>query len=416
MGLFLGEREKRSGNGVTPWLPEPPIAPFPGSTISGKVTAASKPDVALQTSTVWGCVSLLAGAVATLELETFRKTTDPTAVPKRIPDPPLITEPDYGMDQAEWLYMLMVSLLLRGNGIGRIIDRDQLGHPTKVHLLDPDKVQIRVDRTTGALIYENLETGKPIPFQDVWHVRGMTLPGQQVGLSPIAYAAAHIGLDLASREFANGFFDGGGIPKAVLESDQRIDQAQAKTLKERLLASVRGREPLVLGLGTKYTAIQVKPEESQFLATQKATPTQICRYFSVPAAMVDAEAGGGMQYSNTEQRAIEFLTYSLGRWLRRLEGSVFRLLPGQQYVKFNPRNLLRLDAKTQSDVDLKNVAAKKVAPSELRARDGMEPMTEAQKEEISMVPLQVSASGRVTGNVTPTADEAPVPEDEQVGA
>jgi phage portal protein BeeE len=61
----------------------------------------------------------------------------------------------------------------------------------------------------------------------MWHVRGLTLPGRVVGLSPISYAAAVLGLDLSSRQFASGFFDGGGIPKAVLESDQQVNQEQA---------------------------------------------------------------------------------------------------------------------------------------------------------------------------------------------
>jgi phage portal protein BeeE len=91
----------------------------------------------------------------------------------------------------------------------------------------------------------------------------------------------------------------------------------------------------VLGLGLKYTQIQVKPEESQFLATQQANVAQICRYFSVPAAMVDGPSGGGMQYSNTEQRGIEFLTYSLAHWLKRIEDAMFVAAAGFQYVKFN---------------------------------------------------------------------------------
>jgi HK97 family phage portal protein len=238
----------------------------------------------------------------------------------------------------------------------------------------------------------------------VWHVRGLTLPGARMGLSPISYAAATLGLDLSSRQFASGFFDGGGIPKAVLESDQQITQPQAVTIKDRVLATLRGREPLVLGLGLKYTQIQVKPEESQFLATQNANVSQICRYFNVPAAMIDGPSGGGMQYSNTEQRGLEFLTYTLAHWLRRIEDAISALLPNGQFVKFNTHSLLRLDAETQAKVDLQRVAAKVVAPSELRARDGLDPMTDAQKAEAEMVPLAVGPLGRPVG-----ASDAPDP-------
>jgi HK97 family phage portal protein len=407
VGLFYG-RETRS------IFPEPPVAPFPGADMGGYVNTSSKPDTALTVPTVWACVNLLAGAVSSMPLETFRKNSDPAAVPKRVADPKWLTTPDAGMTQSEWLYMAMVSMLLRGNVYG-LVERDAQAFATGIHLLNPDAVKVDVDRNTGRVTYRYTQTDKVIPSSSMWHVRGLTMPGSVVGLSPIAYAAAVLGLDLGSRQFANGFFDGGGIPKAVLESDQQVNQEQARTIKDRVVSTFKGREPLVLGLGLKYTQIQVKPEESQFLATQQANVAQICRYFGVPAAMVDGPAGGGMQYTNTEQRGIEFLTYSVGHWLKRFEDALFSLLPGSQYVKFNPSVLLRLDAKSQSQVDLLDLAGKIVAPSEIRARRGLDPMTEAQKAEADMVPLSVGPLGRPVGLPElhdPVGPVAPVPSTE----
>ena len=405
MGLFTGQRETRG------WLPEPPIAPFPGADMGGNVNVNTKPDLAFQVPTVWACINLIAGSISSMPLETFKKPPDPTAVPKRIPDPKLLTKPDGDMTQSEWIHMLVVSLLARGNGIG-VLGLDSAAYAQTNHLLNPDQVDVKTDDQTGRLVYTNKVTQKEIPAASVWHVRGLTLPGTRVGLSPISYAAATLGLDLSSRRFASGFFDGGGIPKAVLESDQQVNQAQAVTIKDRVMATLRGREPLVLGLGLKYTQIQVKPEESQFLATQQANVAQICRYFGVPAAMVDGPAGGGMQYSNTEQRGLEFLTYTLGHWLRRIEDAISALLPNGQFVKFNTRSILRLDAETQAKVDLQRVAAKIEAPSEIRARDGIDPMTHDQQVEVDMVPLGVGPLGRpvaMPGINNPPGPEAPVP-------
>jgi HK97 family phage portal protein len=410
VGLFLG-RETRA------IFPEPPIAPFPGADMGGFVNTSSKPDTALTVPTVWACVNLIAGAVSSLPLETFEKSADPASVPRRIADPQLLLTPDDGMTISEWLHMFMVSMLLRGNVYG-LIRRDDMARVQSVHLLNPDAVRVEVDRDTGRISYKYTQSGRPINAQDMWHVRGLTLPGSAVGLSPISYAAAVLGLDLSSRQFASGFFDGGGIPKAVLESDQQVNQEQARTIKDRVMATFRGREPLVLGLGLKYTQIQVNPEESQFLATQQANVAQICRYFSVPAAMIDGPSGGGMQYTNTEQRGIEFLTYTLNRWLKRFEDAAYSLLPGPQYVRFNPATLLRLDAETQAKVDLQRIAGKIDAPSEIRARDGQDPMTEEQKTEVGMVPLGVGPLGRpvalpglnpdpVPSTATPTAVNPP---------
>src|SRR6185312_6687832 len=107
----------------------------------------------------------------------------------------------------------------------------------------------------------------------------------KLGLSPITYAATTLGLDIASRRFASGFFEGDGIPKAVMSTDRDLTEDQATSTKNRLLNVFRNREPLVIGGGWKYQAMQVNPEESQFLATQQANVAQIARYFGVPPEM-----------------------------------------------------------------------------------------------------------------------------------
>jgi len=417
VGLLFG-RETRTS--PTPLFPVPPIPPFPGADPGGFVTPSTNPDIALQIPTVWACVSLLANTISSLPLETFKrpKRNDASPIPKKLADSALMVEPEPKVTQSEWLHMVMVSLLLRGNCYGLITGRDSMMLPTGVHIVNPDSVSVRVNRDSGEVEYRWASgTGKSavIPRDEIWHCKGLTLPGDVVGLSPISYAAAMLGIDLGARDFASQFFQGSGIPKAILQSDQQINAEQARTIKERVLAAMRGREPVVLGMGLDYQQIQVKPEESQFLKTMEANVTQIARFFTVPASMIDGPSGSSMTYTNVEQRAISFLTYSVGHWLKRLEDSIFPLLPGSQFVKFNVEPLLRLDAHTQTQVDLLRLAGKVVAPSEIRTRDGLPPMTKEQQEEIAMVPLTISPLGRPSGSaplLTPTSDKGETPDDE----
>jgi HK97 family phage portal protein len=247
---------------------------------------------------------------------------------------------------------------------------------------------------------------------------GMTMPGMKLGLSPISYGAATMGVDLSSRKFANDFFEGGGIPKAVLTTDQKVDQTQAKTVKDRLMAAFRGREPLVLGAGLKYEMISVKPEESQFLKTQEANVAQIARFFGVPPEMVGGSGGHSMTYANVEQRSLDFLTYSLAPWLKRVEDALSPLLPNPQYVKFRVEDLLRTDAHTRAQVDMFQIAAKVKTPTEVRDGYGLPPMTDAQKAEANMVPLGIGPLGRPTalpGLNTPPGPAAPTPPNDQQG-
>lgn len=411
MGIFFGT-EKRS---VGQTFPIPPIPPFPGTDISGRTTVMSNPDIALQASSVWACTRLLADTVSIAPLETFRRAL---GLPERVTDPRVIATPASDLTQSEWMHQVMFSLCLRGNGYGHIVERDRSGRPGQVELIHPDALDVQIDDDTGQVVYRVKKTNKQIPAADMWHVRGMTPPGSKIGLSPVAYAAATIGTDLSARKFGTDFFDGSGNPKAVMESDQEIDQEQAQTIKDRFLLATRARQPAILGAGLKYMAIQVKPEESQFLATQKASLDDVARFFGIPGEMVGGTGGGNLTYSNREQRALDFLTFGVAFWFRRIEDSVSSFLPGAEFTKFNAGVLLRTDAETQAKVHVQQLAGKIKTPTEIRAELNLPPMTEAQKIEANMVPLTITPLGgakALPDIKLPVGPAAPTPANDQQG-
>lgn len=406
MGILF-QREKR----LAPTFAEPPIAPYPGASVFGQSARTSEGSASLAVPTVWACVGLLSNAVSMLRLETF--TRNAAGVPTRAADPQVVLAPAADMTQSEWLHMLMVSVLMRGNIYGEIVRRDpRTGYALQVELLNPDNVRVDVDRETGAWSYLILSSQRKIAREDMWHVRGLTLPGSKQGLSPLRYAAATIGIDLESRSFASDFFANGAHPSSILTTDQPVTQDQAQTIKDRFRAASSAREPVTLGAGLKYEAIQVTPEESQFLATQQANVAQIARYFGVPPEMVGGSGGNSMTYANVEQRSLDFLTYAVAPWLRRIEDAFFTLLPGEQYVLFNTSALLRVDAQTQATVDNMHLAGKVRTPSEIRAREGLAPFTPAQAAEADMVPLTITPNGGAKAlppMKEPPGPTAPVP-------
>jgi HK97 family phage portal protein len=152
------------------------------------------------------------------------------------------------------------------------------------------------------------------------------------------------------------------------------------------------------------------------LATQSANVAQIARFFGIPPEMVGGSGTSSMTYANVEQRSLDFLTYGLAPWLKRIEDAISLLLPNGNYVEFDVSKLLRTDAETAAKVALQHIAGKVYAPSEVRARLGEPPMTEAQKIEADMVPLVPTATGGVrlpqgAAKVLP-GPEAPVPADD----
>jgi HK97 family phage portal protein len=127
------------------------------------------------------------------------------------------------------------------------------------------------------------------------------------------------------------------------------DPKVVATAKQRFLAAIRGtREPVVLGKGWKYQAIQINPNESQFLETNNYTSAECCRIFGPAYAEIFGYAtGGSMTYANIEQRSLDVLTYAVDPWLVRIENMLTRLLPAAMYAKFNRKALVRTDLLTR---------------------------------------------------------------------
>jgi HK97 family phage portal protein len=170
-----------------------------------------------------------------------------------------------GYGREDWVYQLLISWLLRGNAFGNVLERDRSGRPTQVDWWHPDTVRAQLEK--GKVLW--FVNGTQVPDGQMWHLRVNPIPGQVMGLSPIAAHASTIGLSLTSTQFGLQWFREGAHPSSLLTNEDNLDEAKARTAKDRFLAAMRGnREPLVLGKGWKWQAIQLNPEESQFLETQ----------------------------------------------------------------------------------------------------------------------------------------------------
>lgn len=394
MGRLLG-----GGREIRQAFPEPPVLPYPGAPYPGAGPMNLRTtDGALVIPTVWECVSLLSNAVSMLPMSTFKRNPDGIAL--KTADQPLLKKPAPNTTWSEWIHQVMVSLLLRGNVYGQITQYDKLGFPTQIVLLNPDIVFINQDTKTGAVTYRVGYGDGQREFKsyddggDLWHLRGMTVPGDVVGLSPITYAALALGVDIRSRQFGYDYFEGTSMPKAIVESDQEITQGQAQTIKDRIMGSMVARQPIVLGAGLRFVPMTVRADESQFLQTQHMSSNQIRKFFYSLPDMGGSEGHSSMTYANVEQRSIDFLTYCVSFWLRRIEDAMFFLLPGTVFAEFETKALLRTDSETTAAVHIQEIAAKLRTPTEIRNIDmNLPEMTAAQKAEVDLVPLITNVIG-----------------------
>lgn len=317
--------------------PSGPLLPLQYATYQD--VDASREDTALQSVAVAAAADLIASIASELPVDVFRgrgRSREQIAMPRRMQDP---DGSGYGLE--DWTYRALLSLLLRGNLYGIVVDRS----PTfleQVELLHPDRVSGTVE--PGGSVRWTV-AGRDVTRQsDFLHRRAYPLPGVVLGRSPIAYHASTIGVTLSSTQFGWQWFRDSGHPSGILRNQEvPLTPETARSAKDRFLSALRGsREPLVLGKGWEWQQVQVNPDESQFLETMGYSEAQCARIFGPGIAEVlGYETGGSLTYSNIQDRDLHLLKYALNRWLRRMERLLSEFLPRPQYVMFNRDALLQ---------------------------------------------------------------------------
>lgn len=319
---------------------------------------------AMRLAAVWSCVNLLADIVSTFPVQQF------AAPGEEMELAPVIAEPSATVDPIGWRRQAMVSWLLRGNVYGIETSTLPSGWPRLVEIAHPDWIGAHQERRLGPIEWSL--NGKKLDAATMRHAAAFTVPGSPLGLSPIGQTRQSIGLGLAVQEYGARWFGDGAHPSALLKTEKPVNEEQAKTIKQRFLDAIRGkREPLVVGLGMSYEAIQVAPNESQFLETIKANRTEIAAIF-LPHLILSETAT--MTYTNVESRSLDLLVFDVQPWLVRLEAWLSRMIPRGQTVKFNTDDLVRTTFKDRIEAEVAAVKGGIFSPDDARAMEDKPPI------------------------------------------
>lgn len=336
-------------------------------------TAGERVDeiTSLGIASVLSCVSLLADAVATMPLRAY-------ADGREVPVPSVLADPDPAESTSfEVIHSTVFAMALHGEGFLHIErsrggkGRAPVGTPIGLTPLHPIQMQVLADKEMTGRRY--LHLGHEIPREDILHIRWLTSPQSLRGISPIAAQKTILGLALAMDKYLAQWYGEGGTPSSVLETDKPLSREAQVNLRESWEASQRKhRRPAVLADGVKWRAIQTSATDMEYQATRDAVVQEVGRIFRIPPYLLGTKSDG-MTYMNVEQASINFLIHTLQPWLTRLEVAFSHILPPGMSVRFDPENLLRLDALTKSRVQMAQIQSGTRTPNEARALDGLPP-------------------------------------------
>ncbi len=326
-------------------------------------------DTALKYSAVWAAVNIISGAIGFLPLPVYRRVDDGK---EKVPNHPvyrlLHDRPNSLMTAQVFRETLQAHILTWGNAYAEI-ERNGAGRPIALWPITPNRVKPDQDilRQSGILAWKvsnpqgrgldrNIDPQKSIVRildEDMLHIPGLGFNGI-VGYSVIEYARESLGLGMAAEQFGSAFFGNGASIGAILETPNTLSvEAQErlkKAIREKYTGTGNAHRTMILeeGLVLKHGGMELK--KAQFLETRKFQITDVARWFQIaPHMLGDLERA---TFSNIEHQGIDFVTWTLGRWLKRWEQEVnFKLFSEAEqrthFAEFLTAALLRGDTKSR---------------------------------------------------------------------
>ena len=352
---------------------------FFGNSASGKTV---NPRNAVQVSTVYACVRVIAETIASLPLAVYEETEGGS---RKATEHQLYRllhdEPNPEMTSFIMRETMLTHLLLWGNSYSQII-RSGRNKIIGLYPLLPDKMEVDRD-SKGTLTYTYSTTeGMTVALQptDVLHIPGLGFDGI-MGYSPIALEKNAIGLGIAAEEYGSRFFQNGARPSGILTHPNTVKDP--KRLRESWNAayggSSNGSKVAILEESMTFTPISMPNNEAQFLETRKFQVEEICRIFRVPPHLI-----GNLDratYSNIEHMSIDFAMHTIRPWLVRIEQAMNRALftdneKGHFYVQFNIDGLMRGDYKSRMEGYSIGRQNGWLSANDIRALENMNPISD----------------------------------------
>lgn len=317
------------------------------------------PDEALGLPALYAGVKLLSDNASSMPLRVYQNLNGTSSVNgglhhSRWGGPTIFDKPSVLLRTGEWISTLMTSVLLQGNAWGFITGRDGYGYPTGIEWVPPQDVHVMEPEdhmTWNPLAAKVFIFGREVswfgPDTEMFHIKGMPMPGRIEGISPLRAFALTILAGREAQQYGTSWYQAGGFPPGTFQNAEiEIDAKQAAEIRASLVSSLRRREPLVYGRDWDYKPVTVPPSEAQFIDAMQLNATQIAAILNLPPDRIGGTRGDSLTYNTVVQASLEIIE-SLRPWLVRMEQAFFELLPKNRFAKFYTDELLKTDLQSR---------------------------------------------------------------------
>lgn len=273
---------------------------------------------AMRLSAVYRAVELISDSVAMLPIYVQFEDSDgfKTRYTEHNANKLLNNQPNQLMTRYQFIKLLMIDVMLRGNGFA-YIHRDDIGNCIELVYLRPDTVTIDYNELTRELKYRCNTTGIIEPC-NIIHLVKYSSDGVH-GISILQNAKNTLSLTADTEKQASNFFKSGCALSGILKVQGQLSDTQKQQIKSSWNSAYNGEASglAVIQGNMDYQSISVNAADSQLLESRLFNVSDIARFFGLsPVLLGDLSKSS---YSTLEQSQLQFLSQTLQPYITMIE-------------------------------------------------------------------------------------------------
>ena len=356
----------------------------------GKNKTSSR--MAMASSAVYSCVSVLAQETARLDIYNYELQSDRSRVLiTNSAAASVLRKPNNYQSKSDWMLYLMMSLLLDGNAYC-YAERDRRGAISAFHPIDPSLIVVhRVDET-GEIFYQigadatqsatiglnDLRDKTFIPARDMLHVRLFCLNDPMIGYSPLQALGPAISLGGNIQQQSAAFFANMARPAGILRTPKPLAKEAAERIQQQWSKMMSGENvgrTAVLDNDVDWRPLTMSAVDAEVIAQYKMSVETVAQVYRIPMFMLgDLEK---TSFNNVESMQKAFVMSALGFYLKHIENALDDIfgMNVSSYLEFDlERGLLRPDLLARVTAYTKGIVGGMFTPNEPRARENLPPV------------------------------------------
>ena len=252
----------------------------------------------------------------------------------------LLSRPNPLQSHSEFFNSIFGFLLLSGNAYLLKVG-SEVGAPKELHLLRPDRIQIkggsnpipdRYDYVVGGRVQASYAVDETSGFSEVKHIKLFNPLDDFYGLSPMSAAAIEVDQhNMAGKHNINLLSNGARPSGAVIfkpQDDAGVSVNLTESQRQQLLTDLNNRfsgtsnagRPLLLEGDFDWKEMGLSPKDMDFLNLEHMAATDIAMCFGVPSQLVGVP--DAQTYANVAEARLALYEETIIPHLRKIESDL----------------------------------------------------------------------------------------------